>query len=96
MFSDRYTGRDIGRLSVIYSFCDKYHLSKEYGENIEDLIQDALVTLTLQNEFRRPVNGEEYKLIRVMYNKDVITIGYFTSEEIEDIKLFPHVKVEIL
>lgn len=96
MFNDRYTGRDIGRLSVIYSFCDKYHLSKEYGENIEDLIQDALVTLTLQNEFRRPVNGEEYKLIRVMYNKDVITIGYFTSEEIEDIELFPHVKVEIL
>ena len=96
MFNDRYTGRDIGRLSTLYSFCDKYHLSKECGENIEDLIQDALVTLTLQNEFRRPVNGEEYKLIRVMYNKDVITIGYFTSEEIEDIKLFPHVKVEIL
>lgn len=96
MFSDRYTGRDIGRLSSLYSFCDKYHLSKDYGENIEDLIQDALVTLTLQNEFRRPANGDKYFKIQVTYDKDVITIGYFTSEEIEDIKLFPHVKVEIL
>lgn len=93
---NHHVSRDISRLSTLYSFCDKYHLSKEYSENVEDLIQDALITLTLQNEFRRPANGEEYKKIRVMYDKDVITIGYFTQEEIDDIKLFSHIKIEIL
>lgn len=92
MSHDKYVGRDIGRLTNLYRFCDKYHLSKETG-NLEDITQDALLTMTLRNEFKRPAEEDNYKKFRITFNCHVIAIGYFTPEEIEDIKHLNHVGV---
>ena len=88
--------RDISRYANLYEFCDKHHLSKEYGNDLEELTQDALLTMTLQNEFRRPTDSDHYQKIRVEFDGHPITVGYFTPNEIEDIKLLNHVKVVLI
>lgn len=94
---EQYVSRNIGGLSKIHQFCDKYHLSKESNGKLEEITGDVLVTLALQNEFRRPVDQyDNYKKIRVIFDETVIAVGYFSKEEINDIKDFNHVSVEIM
>lgn len=93
---DKYVSRNIGGLTKIHEFCDKYHLSKESNGRLEDITENALVTLLLQNEFRRPPEQDNYKKIKVHYNGTTIAVGYFNEDQINDIKNFNHVRVELI
>jgi hypothetical protein len=52
--------------------------------------------MTLQNEFRRPTDSDHYQKIRVEFDGHPITVGYFTPNEIEDIKQLNHVQVVLI
>jgi hypothetical protein len=99
MEKDKYINRNIGGLSKVYAFCDKHHLSKDGSGNLlslAEITEDVLLTLALQNEFRRPVESDNYKKYRISYDSAVISMGYFSDDEINDIKTFNHVRVELI
>lgn len=77
----------LGVVSNIHSFCDKNGISKHVGEPVE-LLQDALVTLVIHNEFKRvgeEADDEQYIKVRVLYNGNVMIIGYLTTEQVYDL-----------
>lgn len=90
---EKYVSRDLGRLSQLFSFCDKHHLSKDSHGSLKDLTQDALITLSLKNEFRRPAEKDSYEKMTIAFDDEVIAIGFFNKEEIDDIVELDHVSV---
>lgn len=96
MMENKHISRNIAGLSTIHEFCDKYHLSKESNGELKDITENVLITLLLQNEFKRPPEQDNYKKIRVCYDGSVIAVGYFNDEQINDIKNFNHIRVEFI
>ena len=87
--------RHIGLLQQVYSFCDKYHLSKTLPD-INHILKNGLRLMALDNRMNsmtEPEMNDRLICVSIYYNDEFMSTGPFTPDQLKDIsELGPDIK----
>ena len=83
--------RRLNLINTFQEFCKRNNLSYRQPDNDEDPVMSILISLdnlVLRNEFKRydDKHKDLYMRMKIWYNKKKVLTGYFTIDEVADIK----------